>query len=125
MRKADQITDEIRGTCRLMCAAAPSRLRIAKNEQDTSEDAQPEADEFLKLGGIRLGRDFKVYGFMAEVSGSGGQAFADFASVAMAVKNNIPEAFEAARGNIEGWAEYFDEDTQPDWLALWAAEADA
>ena len=68
MTVAETIYEEIRGVCIQMARVMPLRLRVVKGEQDTSTEPQPEAQEFLKFDEQRVGRDFKLYGFMAEAT---------------------------------------------------------
>ena len=44
-------------------------LRFAEGEANDSLSPEPEAHRFLKLNERRLGRDFKLYAFMAKVQG--------------------------------------------------------
>lgn len=110
--------EEIRAVAIQMCRAEPTRLKIVKGEEDETTDAAPDAHEFLKCDEKRLGRDFKLYAFMGEIQGSCGNALAEFAEVVMAVKCNLPKAFDAVRDSVIGWAKFFDEDKHASWREL-------
>ena len=117
----DVTYQEISKVCKIVCDS-DSRFRIAKNEEDETKDENKEAHEFLKFDEKRLGRDFKLYGFMAKIESAVGPALADFASVLMTIKQNSPESFKLIRSELESWKKYFDEDLQPAWVELWAAK---
>lgn len=112
------VYEEIRALCIQMCRAEAS-LRIVKNEDDNSTEAQPDADEFLKMDEKRLGRDFKLYAFMAEINDSIGFALADFAEVIIAVKNKYPTVFESVRKTVNEWDRFFEHRLQDGWRNLW------
>jgi hypothetical protein len=116
---SEQAYKEIHALCIQMCSAEPSRLSIVKNEEDNTSDPQPEAQEFLKLDEKRCGRDFKLYGFMAEIQGSVGFALSDFAEVVMYIKHNVPKAFDSVSATVQGWDRFFDADKRDAWRDLW------
>ena len=120
MNASDECYEAIKACAMQLVAAQPVRFRIAINEDDSTTETQLEAHEFLKVDGVRWGRDFKLYGLMATVSGFAGAGLVDFAEVLMAVKGNIPEAFAAVRETVESWDRFFDEGMRSDWKAMWA-----
>ncbi len=75
------------------------KIRVAFNEEDTSSELQKEAAHFLKLNEERLGRDFEVYGLMAEMSPE--QALSDFLEIVLAIKNSCPESYEKASAKLK------------------------
>lgn len=93
-------------------------LRVARNEEDDTEDSQPEAQEFLKFNGRRLGRDFRMYAFMAKIAGPG-QALADFAPVMMVIEKNVPAAFHVVREDVIGLRDLVAPKFQDEWSAIW------
>jgi hypothetical protein len=111
--------EEIRAVAIQMCRVEPSRLKIVQGEKDETTEPAPDAHEFLKFDEQRLGRDFKLYAFMGKLQGSCGHALAEFAEVLMAIKGNLPKAFEAVRAPVVGWARFFDDDKHDAWHDLW------
>ena len=95
------------------------RLRIAKHEADETMEYEPEAHEFLKLDGKRIGRDFMLYELMSK-GGDIGTSLADFAEPLMAVKVAVPSAFENARHLVEAWAKHYEGELADEWLQLWS-----
>lgn len=49
--------------------ASNGRITLVRHEENESPSHQPEAAEFLKIDGKRLGRDLKLYDFMAKIQG--------------------------------------------------------
>ena len=79
-------------------AAKEPRLRIAFNEANDNRGAEPEAQHFLKLDEKRLGRDFRLYGFMADkVEGPSATIVRLFEEVVLPLQKTSPEAY------AEGW----------------------
>lgn len=115
----DEAYEEIRAVATRMCRSAPTRLEVVSGEQDETTESAPDAHEFLKLDERRLGRDFKLYAFMGRVQGSTGHALAEFAEVLMAVKKNVPLAFDVVRETVNEWDRFFDEDRRAAWRGLW------
>lgn len=112
------LLDVLMRLCETMVAASGGRLRIAKNEADATTDFDPEAQEHLKLDGRRIGRDIRLYNFMAEVGGTG-PAIADFALILMSIKQILPAAFEAVRADVIALDVWFDESNREGWRGLW------
>lgn len=44
--------------------ASSGRIKLVSGEQDTSEQSEPDARDFLKLDGKRVARDLEVYAIM-------------------------------------------------------------
>lgn len=96
----------------------PNHFRVAFNEKDDSKDFDAEANEFLKMDEFRLGRDFKVYGFMQQIESSQ-MAIADFAHVLMEIKYVYPDIFNSVKERVDDWKNFFDENMQEDWINMW------
>jgi hypothetical protein len=60
--------EKVQALADVMVATSPN-LRIAFNEADTTAALELEAQHFLKANNSRLGRDFKLYAFMAKIGG--------------------------------------------------------
>lgn len=114
---SDDIYFIISGVCKQLCESDPQRFRIAKNEENDSEAICTEADEFLKVDGVRVGRDFRLYGLMAAVS-SLGNALSDFALVLLQIKSQYPDSFEIIRSTVEDWKRHFPQ-LESQWIDLW------
>lgn len=119
MKPSDECYAVIKACAEQLVAADPARFRIAKNEADETTEPEIEAQEFLKVDGVRCGRDFKVYGLMATISGFSGAGLADFAEVLMVVKGSFPEVFNAIRETVESWDRFFDGHMRSSWRAMW------
>lgn len=76
-------------------AEKDSKLRIAFNEADKTTAAEPEAQRFLKLNESRLGRDFKVYDFMAKVAGEQDTTVTLLEELVLPLQRTAPEAYAA------------------------------
>jgi hypothetical protein len=81
--------------------------------------ADMDGNEVLMIDGEPVGRCFRLYDFLEEVGGTP-LMLADFADVLVAVQSRYPQAFECAREEIEGLAEYFKPELRNDWVNLWA-----
>ena len=73
MKSADRkrgvkMAEKLKELVRQIVKHSGGRIEEVKNEQDSSTDPCKDAQEFLKLDGKRLGRDLKLYDFMAEVA---------------------------------------------------------
>ena len=115
---ADVLWQELMAICEKAAVASGGSVRIARNEKDASPDPDPEAQEHLKINGNRVGRDFRLYGFMAELGGPQ-QAIADFATVLLALKTRAPAAFDAIRADVDALDRHFSEPHRARWRALW------
>ena len=118
----DKVETIIKDLCRELALDFPEYFRIAFNEEDDSKKLCDDANEFLKMDEIRVGRDFKLYGFMADVSSTEG-AIADFADVLMWIKQKHPKVFESIRDRVESWSSFFDQEMQQGWIELWSNES--
>ncbi len=109
----------------LWAKASAGRIRVAINEKDTTRDFDDEAQEHLKIAERRVGRDFRLYA-MLEAAGPG-QGLGDFATVALAVRNAEPAAFDTVLPSLLAMGEGLDEDAQRAWIEIWDdfEEADA
>lgn len=118
---SQEIYEEIRAACLELEAASGGRIRLVSGEADESEEAEPEAHEFLELDGKRITRDLPVYRFMAKLT-SPIAAIADFAPSLILVMDKVPQAFEAIRGRVGGWAVFSPEEVRDEWLEIWGPE---
>ena len=60
--------EKVQALADTMVAKGPN-LRIAFKEADRTTAPDPEAQHFLKVNETRLGRDFKLYAFLARIAG--------------------------------------------------------
>lgn len=112
------LLDALMQLCEKMVAASGGRLRLAKNEADTTTELDLEAQEHLKLDERRLGRDLRLYNFMADIAGAG-PAIADFAPVLLVIRRDVPAAYDAVRDDILNLDVWFDEANREGWRGLW------
>lgn len=92
------LTDDDLTTLAEKLVAQNVRIRLAFNEADDSTAPEPQAHYFLKIGDRRLGRDLKMYTFMAEVEGEPGTLTRIFQEVLLPLQQSAPSAY------AEGWA---------------------
>lgn len=119
MKPSEECYDAIKACVEQLVVSDPARFRIAKNEADETTEPEIEAQEFLKIDGIRCGRDFKVYGLMSTISGFTGAGLVDFAQVLMEIKGGFPEAFRVIKSTVESWDRFFEQNTRIDWREMW------
>lgn len=103
------------GVAEQLVAASDSHLRIAKNEADTTTEPDPEAQEHLKRDGVRIGRDLKLYAFIAEVDNPGIALLAFTREVAFASK--LPH--DALRVPMLSLMMLLPEDQRKAWREMW------
>lgn len=68
-------------------------FKVVKSEKNDSIDYNPEAATFLKLNGIRLGRDFEQYAFLKEIIGIDEVIVMLFEEVVLPLEEILPGAF--------------------------------
>jgi len=66
---SDKVTERIFELAERLVTYSGGQLQVEKNECDDTAEQDKEADSFLKLNGVRLGRDLKLYAFLGEVAG--------------------------------------------------------
>jgi len=120
MKPSEECYQAIKKCVEQLVEFDPLRFRIAINEADETTEPEIEAQEFLKVDGVRCGRDFKVYGLMSTISGFSGAGLADFAEVLMRVKGEFPEAFNAIRATVESLDMLFFENMRQSWREMWS-----
>jgi len=98
-------------------AAADPALRVVRNEQDNTAEREPEAATFLKLCGVRLGRDLEMYGFMSRLAGAVPPLSMVLEEILLPIKLPCPAAFAVGIEKLRGCADLFGEDRQS-WLDL-------
>ena len=86
--------EKIQALADAMVAQSPY-LRIAFNEADTTAAPEPEAQHFLKVNDSRLGRDFKLYAIMAQVSGEQDATIRLLEELVLPLKQTAPAAYVA------------------------------
>ena len=96
----DEGYEEIRAVCIQLARAEPTRLRVVKHEHDRTSDQNSEAHEFLKFDEVRIGNDFNRHGFNKGVQFSTSHQLAEFALTLMAIRHDVPLAFEAVRETV-------------------------
>lgn len=89
-----------------------SNLRIAFNEADATTSQDLEAQHFLKLDENRLGRDFKLYAFMAQVTGEDGVIIRLLEELVLPLENQSPQAYLAGLSYLQEQGDVFGEDKQ-------------
>lgn len=89
--------------------AKDSKLRIAFHEADKSSAQEPEADEFLKVNGSRLGRDFKLYSLMAKVGDAQAATVSMLEEMVLPLQKFSPAAFAEGLAFMEEQAPVFGE----------------
>lgn len=102
-----------------MIAAAPDKLRLAKSEQDSTTDHVPDAARFLKVNGVRRGRDLELYArLMAKVAGEGEIVVMFLEEVVLPVKAASPEAYRAGLEHMRCFNAVFDGENQEAWTDM-------
>lgn len=101
----------------VMVKADAGSLRIAFNEADSTRDKELEAQEFLKVNESRLGRDFKLYAFMARVGSKQDTTIHLLGELVLPLKSQAPQAYVAGLDYLAGQASIFGNDSQ-EWVAL-------
>lgn len=102
----------------MIVIAEPTRFRIAFNEADATNDLEIDAQHFLKMEGKRLGRDIKLYDFMAQVMGLGG-ALVHFLQEVVLPLGSESAAFIGAADKLKEWGQVvFEGETLNKWQEL-------
>lgn len=117
MNRQDPLRDELLAIAAQL-AAHSTRITLVRHEQDTTADPEPEAQEFIKIDGQRVGRDIRLYAFMAEIGGPG-VGLADFGELLLACRLVDPPAFEAVRDQVVALGKFVPEDTDGMWASIW------
>ena len=86
--------EKVQALADVMMATSPN-VRIAFNEADTTTASAPDAQHFLKIDESRLGRDFKLYAFMAEVVGEQDVTARLLEELVLPLKQTAPAAYTA------------------------------
>lgn len=96
------------------------RIKIVENEEDGTSDICNEAAAFLKFDGKRLGRDFKLYSFMSEVTGEQYMICTYLQEVLLPVKESgLALSYREASVVFRKWGvELFDEEKAKQWNEL-------
>ncbi len=79
-----------------MAGDSGGRLRVVRNEADADGSHVPDAATFLKLDGVRLGRDLELYRFMADIQGWPATLADLAAEVVLPLRSPVPEAYRHA-----------------------------
>ena len=94
--------------------AKDSKLRIAFNEANDTKAHEPEAQHFLKAHETRLGRDFKLYAFMAKVEGEEDLTVMLLEELVLPLETLAPEAYKAGLSYLREQGSVFG-DKQSAW----------
>lgn len=99
---------------------AGGKVSLVRREADDSTTAEPEAADFLKVEGKRLGRDIHLYSFMGKVASNGMATLSFLEEVALPLKDTLePEAHAAIMADVEQLgAEVFSDEMLPGWHDL-------
>lgn len=95
--KLDGMRAELLRIAEIAVQHSGGRLRLAYNEEDSSEKYSRSAARFLKLDGRRIGRDIELYGFMGDsIMGWEQALLAFFGEVLFWFKGKLPKSYEEA-----------------------------
>jgi hypothetical protein len=98
------------------------RLRLARNEEDDSEEYAGGAQRFLKLDGKRLGRDIEQYGFIGKVTGWEQTLAMFLEEVILPLSAMVPESYTKASEELLKLGEtVYTGETLADWKELFKA----
>ena len=118
---ANPLRQELIDLAHALAVASPEVLRVAHNEEDHTTSVALDAAHFLKLDGVRIGRDLELYGFMGDVAGWPSVLAYFLEEVVFALQSKAPEAYAVACEKLkEMGKKVFPLEMQPEWDALLA-----
>jgi len=96
------------------------RLHLAFNVADDSNKRSQDAAHFLKLDGVRIGRDIETYGFMGDLVVGWEQTLPMFlGEVIFPLKNVLPESYNKAGEALRALGEtVYQESELQEWREL-------
>lgn len=94
--------------------------KVVVNEEDSDNGHQPEAAEFLKVNGRRVGRDFRLYSMVAMMAP--GQMLAQVGEeILIPLQRECPDGFIKALDRVDHFGRIYLDDNEDleRWKAIW------
>lgn len=121
--RREEFVAELLDICRTLESNSDGRVHLVYAEGDETQDPEMEAAHFLKLDGIRLGRDIELLGFMTELAGFG-MPMSDFAQAVCIIKaKGCGEAYEAVRQRCSDLEQYLEQEHREAWRNIFSIPA--